>query len=262
MPPTQAPSNDGRAGSPWLSLLGDLLKARATLVLLAVGFTVQLALELAGGWQENQGGLEWVGLSWEKFSDLRFWQLGTYAFFHGTWWHFAMNGFLLAAFGSRVERIGGAGWVIKLWTAGVLLGGLAYLLLAPRGEAGPYLVGASGGVFALLLWLTGVSPESRMWPLPVSGRSLGLGVLLASGILAVVDPGLGIPGLAGIGRLLDQASGGALFDISHACHLGGAVAGLVAARWTLRPRITLDSLQRDRARREEAGAVQAKSTPD
>jgi membrane associated rhomboid family serine protease len=135
-----------------------------------------------------------------------------------------------------------------LLLGGWLSGGLFHLMLCGKGTADP-LVGISGGVAALLLWLTGVSPGSRMWPLAVSGRNLGIGVLLASGILALMNPKLGIPYLshwgAMLGRFADE-------QVSHACHFGGAIVGWAAARWALRPRVTLAKLQKERARREAA----------
>ncbi len=102
---------------------------------------------------------------------------------------------------------------------------------------------------AWLITLTTLSPESRMCPVPLSARNLGLGFMLGSAILAMMHPGLGIPGLALIGGFV-EARVGPLTSIGHACHLGGGVAGWLAGRWVLRPRVTLEQLQRQRAARE------------
>ena len=89
-----------------------------------------------------------------------------------------------------------------------------------------------------------------MWPLPVSARNLGLGLLLGSALLAAIDPALGIPGLAQ-GRRLDRGAASARSRRSgHACHLGGGIAGWLSGRWILRPRVSLEVLRRRREARE------------
>jgi membrane associated rhomboid family serine protease len=45
-----------------------------------------------------------------------------------------------------------------------------------------------------------------------------------------------------------------IFEIGHACHLGGGLAGWLMGLWILRPRITLEELQKERARREARNA--------
>jgi membrane associated rhomboid family serine protease len=102
----------------------------------------------------------------------------------------------------------------------------------------------------LLLLLTTLSPQSRMMPLPVSGKSLGLGILAAELILALIDPAAGLPGFSKLGEILAGHGLGGWFQIGHACHFGGGVAGWVLGRWLLRPRITLERLRRDRERQE------------
>jgi membrane associated rhomboid family serine protease len=89
-----------------------------------------------------------------------------------------------------------------------------------------------------------------MLPLLVSGRSLGFGILLAALLLALVNPQLGVPGFSEIGREVERNGLGSWFRMGHACHFGGGIAGWIYGRWILRPRVTLASLRRDRARRE------------
>ncbi|MEM9237454.1 MAG: rhomboid family intramembrane serine protease [Verrucomicrobiota bacterium] len=211
---------------------------------------IQLGFELVGGYPVILSTAREFGLSRMGMMEGKLWQPVSYALIHGSWLHLAINVFGLLAFGSRIERIGGGRQMLILLVGGWLVAGLFYLLLGGQGTTP--LVGISGGVVSLLLWLTGVSPDSRMWPVPVSGRNLGLGILVASALLTLMNPGLGIPGLAACSRALGMGAGNV--DVAHACHLGGAVFGLAAARWTLRPRATLETLQRDRARREAKGS--------
>lgn len=183
------------------------------------------------------------GLSADGMRSLRLWQLLSHAGFHGSWSHWAMNGMLLLVLGSRIETMLGRVMLINVLIAGVLAGGVLHVL-----TSGNVLIGVSGGVFALALCLTTLSPESRfLIPFRVSGKNLGRGVMAASLILTLLDPNLGVPGLAAGGRKLLELGYDSLFRISHACHLGGALAGWLVARWLLRPRVTLERLRRTRA---------------
>jgi membrane associated rhomboid family serine protease len=89
-----------------------------------------------------------------------------------------------------------------------------------------------------------------MMPVPLSAKNLGLGILLAALILALINPALNLPGLSSLGNALEDHGMGSWFQIGHACHFGGALAGWIYGRWILRPRVTLASLRQDRARRE------------
>ncbi|MFC7337071.1 rhomboid family intramembrane serine protease [Haloferula chungangensis] len=227
----------GGSVSKWSTMGSDLIAARATLGLVGLLFLIQLAIESSGGFAGNPELFGKLGLSRQGISNGDFWQPFSYALIHGNWVHLMMNAFGLLAIGPRIERIGGARLLLVLLIAGWLMGGLFHLMMS-GGEVLVPLVGISGGVAAALLWLTGVSPGSRMWPLPISGKNLGIGVMLASGLLAVIQPALG------------QGRGA---DVSHACHFGGGLLGWAMARWALRPRVTLAKLQKERARREAAG---------
>ena len=130
--------------------------------------------------------------------------------------------------------------------AGVLLGGLFHLAFSPN-----ILVGGSGAVFALLLAMTTLSPDSKwLVPFPVSAKNLGRGIISASLLLLLANPNLGIPAFSSLGDYLTDVGFGGLFHISHACHFGGALAGWLLALWVLRNRVSLADLQRDRAKRE------------
>ncbi|MGB6219799.1 MAG: rhomboid family intramembrane serine protease [Haloferula sp.] len=239
----------GGSASKWGVLGRDILEARTTLLVVLILVVIQFLLERVGGSRDWPEIFLVVGLSRQGLLEGLVWQPFSYAWIHGNWVHLMINAFGLLAIGPRIERIGGGRLVLMILVGGLLAGGLVHLLIG--GEVGlTPLVGMSGGVTAMLLWLTGVSPGSKMWPLPVSGKNLGIGLLLASAILALMNPSLGIPYLSGVGRMLGGYADG---SVSHACHLGGGLLGWGMARWTLRPRVTLATLQKERARRESAG---------
>lgn len=242
------PTMSGGFVSKWSTMGSDLIAARVTLLVVGLLLLIQLAIESAGGFQANRELFGKFGLSRQGISSGAFWQPFTYALIHGNWVHLMINAFGLLAIGPRIERIGGGRLLLFLLVSGWLMAGLFQLLLSGGGALVP-LVGISGGVTAVLLWLTGVSPGSRMWPLPVSGKNLGIGVMLASGLLALMNPNLGIPVLSAWGVALGKYADG---GVSHACHFGGGLLGWALARWALRPRVTLAKLQKERARREAA----------
>jgi len=105
-----------------------------------------------------------------------------------------------------------------------------------------------------LILLTTLSPQSRMMPLPVSGKSLGLGILVAELTLALCNPALGVPGFLVLGNWMVHHGMSGWFEMGHACHFGGGLAGWLFGRWLLRPRVSLSRLRRDRERREAEAA--------
>lgn len=202
---------------------------------------IQMGVSTVGG-AERQPARAWfetLALSRDGVFEGKIWQIASYGFLHGGWLHVVLNALFVLLIGSRIEHMVGRSVVIATTLAGVLGGAAGHLLLAAGGPGSALLVGLSGGCMALLLLLTTLSPQSRMMPIPISGKSLGFGILAAALVLSLLDRTMRMPGLS---------------DIGHACHFGGGLAGWLCGRWLLRPRITLDRLQRDRERREADGA--------
>jgi membrane associated rhomboid family serine protease len=225
--------------------LRDIFHAPASWAWALAAIIIHLILESFGGneflgWLYNN-----FGLSRDGFLAGKVWQLLSHGMLHGAWWHVALNALLVLLVGSRIENVAGAAAMVKCTAIGILAGGLCHLLLGTG-----MLVGLSGGCFALLLFLTTLSPQSRMFPLPLSARSLGGGVLLAALLLALINPDAGVSGFAAVGKWLADHGMGSWFDMGHACHFGGGIAGWMYGRWVLRPRVTLARLRSDRARRE------------
>ncbi len=225
--------------------LRQILHSPVSLAWVAVIAGIQWWVEARGGAETHGWCFETLGLSRDGLRSGKIWQLFSYGFLHGAWWHAALNGVFLLVIGSRIEQIAGRAVMMRATVAGVLAGGIGHLVLGTG-----LLVGLSGGCLALLLLLTTLSPQSRMAPLPVSGRSLGLGMLVAALILALVNPELGLPGFSSLGRVLVRHGTASWFQVGHACHFGGGMAGWLYGRWLLRPRVTLEQLRRDRTRRE------------
>lgn len=221
--------------------LRELSAARASWGAALLVLVIHAAVVFSGGVDRCAWWFENFGLSRDAFISGKWWQPATYGLLHGSWWHVGLNAALLLALGSRIEHMVGRLVTLRAMYAGMLAGGFSHLLLGDG-----LLAGCSGACMALLLLLATLSPQSRMLPLPVSARSLGMGVMVAALLLALMRPALGLPGFSTLGRML----GDDWFQIGHACHFGGGLAGWSIGRWVLRPRVSLASLQRDRARRE------------
>ena len=238
-------------------LVRQLLGARLTIALVLIWLLVEVVRLLVFAQTDDQSNAFYmrVGLSRGGLQSLYLWQPLTYSFIHAGWTHVLMNLFLLLAVGMRLEWMLGRrslGWLLL---GGILAGAVFHLTLSwdfqNQSRQWNVLVGGSGAVFAALLCATTLSSQSRwLVPFPLSAKNLGRGLMLSFLALTLIDPALGIPGLSRLGMTLVNAGLGDLFRISHACHLGGALAGWLFARWILRNRVTLESLRRQRAQRE------------
>lgn len=227
---------------------GTLREVRAVWIWLAGLTAVQLMVEISGGPNQVPGLYRALGLTRDGVLSGKVWQLLSYGLLHGNMWHLGINCGLLLGIGASVERMLNARALSAAFAMGVVSGGLFHALLGTG-----LLVGASGGCVALLMLLTTLSPQSRMFPLPVSAKSLGMGILIAEGLMTGIQFLLGLPRFSTWSRELGETGLATWFRIGHACHFGGGVCGWCLGHWILRPRVTLAKLQRDRARREARG---------
>jgi membrane associated rhomboid family serine protease len=141
------------------------------------------------------------------------WQVVTYAFLHGSFEHLFFNMLGLWMFGSELERLWGQRRYWQFLLAGVLAAAAAQMLLtAATGSMVP-TVGASGGLFALLLAFGMLFPNRVIVPLippiPMKARTF----VIVFGLLELV---LGIRGEGGV---------------AHFAHLGGMVGGFLMIRY-------------------------------
>ena len=144
------------------------------------------------------------------------WQLITYSFLHGGIPHIAFNMLALWMFGGPVEQALGARRYTNYYFACVLgaaVAQLATLALFPPNGFFPTL-GASGGVFGLLLAFAVMFPQARVFlffiPAPIPARIAVVGYMILELFLGVTGTQAGV---------------------AHFAHLGGAVVGFVLLQY-------------------------------
>ncbi len=133
------------------------------------------------------------------------WQLVTYMFLHGGFWHIALNMFVIYMFGSALEQMWGSDRFLKYYFV-CGLGGAAFSFLFSYDTT---VIGASGAGYGILLAYAVLFPDAQIyiWGLfPIRARVLVI-------VLIVIELGYGIAGR--------NAGGG----IAHFAHLGGMAAG-------------------------------------
>ena len=149
------------------------------------------------------------------FSSQRFfpWQVLTYAFLHGSMLHLFFNMLGLWMFGSELERLWGDKRYLQFLLAGVLAAAAAQLLITWMTNSPVPTVGASGGLFALLLAFGMLFPNRIIMPLfppiPMKAKTF---VMVFGGLELL----MGIAGSSGV---------------AHFAHLGGMVGGFLMIRY-------------------------------
>ena len=151
---------------------------------------------------------------WPVGAGFQPWQLLTYAFLHGSLVHIAFNMFALYMFGGAMERVFGARRYLAYYVVCVVSAALAQFLTAAITGAVYPTVGASGGVFGLLLAYAIYFPHSRIMlifpPIPMPARVFVV-------VYAVLELFLGVTGTEE--------------GVAHFAHLGGLVGGFIMLRY-------------------------------
>ncbi len=147
------------------------------------------------------------------------WQLLTYGFLHGGMLHLFVNMFALWMFGAPLENTWGSRRFAFYFLFCVVGAGLIQLVVASQAEAAYPTVGASGGVFGILLGFGMLFPNERVMllfpPIPMKAKYF----VIAYGAFEL---------WAGIT--------GTLAGIAHFAHLGGMLFGfLLIQYWRGRP---------------------------
>ena len=142
------------------------------------------------------------------------WQIGTYAFLHGGLTHLAFNMFGLWMFGSELERLWGARRLAVFYAVSVLAAAAAQLAVTAVLGGNLPTIGASGGLFGLLLGFAMVFPQRKIVPLlPPIPMPAWLFVTL----YGLIELTLGVTGSAN--------------GVAHFAHLGGLFGGWLVMRY-------------------------------
>ncbi len=137
------------------------------------------------------------------------WTIITYMFLHGNFTHILFNMLGLFFFGPRLEmELGSRQFLILYFLAGVS-GAVVSCFLSPMTA----IIGASGGVFGVLLGFAYFWPRAQIYiwgVIPVEARWLVAGMAVFSII---------------------GGAGGSTDGTAHFAHLGGFVGGFVYLKW-------------------------------
>jgi membrane associated rhomboid family serine protease len=154
------------------------------------------------------GAAQYVGIGFAP------WQLVTYAFLHGSMLHLLFNMFALYMFGTAIEQVFGSRRYLAYYFVCVVSAAFAQLLVAKLMGGFYPTVGASGGVFGLLLAYGLYFPNNRVMllfpPIPLPARVFVL-------IYAALELVMGVTG--------------AQSGVAHFAHLGGMVGGFIMLRY-------------------------------
>jgi rhomboid family protein len=192
-----------------------LLLANGALFLLELSYGGQLISALAL-WPLSQASgfqLEPVQVHFQLF------QLVTYSFLHGSVMHLLLNMYALWLFGTRMENVWGSRAFAVYYFVCVIGAGLTQLLVSTLSGGMYPTIGASGGVFGLLL---------------------AFGMRFPNEVLMLIFPPVALPAkwfvtiYAGI-ELLAGVTGSEA-GVAHFAHLGGMLFGFFLIRyWHMHP---------------------------
>lgn len=197
-----------------LSVVAMLLIANGVMFLLqntAWGNQLETLLAL---WPMNVPDMNYYGMALGHF---QIWQVVTYAFLHANVMHILLNMYALWLFGSRMEYAWGSKVFAVYYFVCVIGAGLVQLVVATYSAKSGIVyptIGASGGVFGLLLAFGLTFPNERLMLIfpPVVLRAKWL-VVIYGGIELV----FGVTGTAE--------------GVAHFAHLGGMLAGYLLIRY-------------------------------
>jgi membrane associated rhomboid family serine protease len=144
------------------------------------------------------------------------WQIISYAFLHGNVTHIGFNMLGLWMFGSEIERYVGPKRLLACYFASVVTAALTQLFIPMLFHAPPApTIGASGGVFGLLLAYALMFPNRKVVPLI---PPIPMPAWLFATIYAGIELFLGVTGT--------------LSGVAHFAHLGGMIgSALVVTQW-------------------------------
>ncbi len=191
--------------------------------------------------------------------DFRVWEFVTFQFLHGSVGHVLVNSIVLYFFGPWMERWWGSKKFLIFYllcgVAGAAFFTLLMLIGLLPGDIQSAMVGASAGIYGILIGVAVVAPNLRVMllfpPIELSMRQLAIGVMSIS-----------------VGAILLSLGGN---EGGEAGHLGGAILGFILVRYpkllggnprveSFRPRVLSNPAEsklrpRSRLRMDEDSAV-------
>jgi membrane associated rhomboid family serine protease len=193
------------------------MKFSAVKILVAANVLVYFLQSLSKGALDDLFAL-WPLQPIDGQSYFHVWQIVTYAFLHSTVYitHLLFNMLGLWMFGAEIERYVGPRRLLACYFASVVTAALSQLFIPTLFGAPPApVVGASGGVFGLLLAYAFLFPRRKVIPL---FPPIPMPAWLFATFYAGVELFLGVTGT--------------LSGIAHFAHLGGMVgSALVITQW-------------------------------
>ncbi|HEX7339238.1 MAG TPA: rhomboid family intramembrane serine protease [Rhodanobacteraceae bacterium] len=135
------------------------------------------------------------------------WQLVTYAFMHGSITHIAFNMFALWMFGGPIERLFGQREFLVYYFVCAITAGICHELVVQFFTHGYYpTLGASGGIFGLLLAFGMMYPKERILliipPIPMPAWLFVAGYGIVELVLGVTGTQEGVAHFAHLGGML------------------------------------------------------------
>jgi membrane associated rhomboid family serine protease len=168
---------------------------------------------------------------WPLGAGFRPWQLITYAFLHANVLHIFLNMFALYMFGGALERYWGGRRLVLFFLVCVLTAALTQLAvqypvasatLADAEDAVGPVIGASGGVFGVLLAFAWYFPRQRLFVIPIP---IPIPAWLFVTIYGLIELLSGVTGFEA--------------GVAHFAHLGGMLGGaLCILYWRARHRFS------------------------
>ncbi|MBI2619449.1 MAG: rhomboid family intramembrane serine protease [Ignavibacteriales bacterium] len=150
------------------------------------------------------------------------WQLVTYQFMHGGFWHLFFNMFFgLWMFGMEVEHMWGSRKFLFFYLMCGVVAGIVQLVLGPILERPSIVVGASGAVYGVLVAFGMMFPDRYIFLyflIPIKVKYFVI-FLIAVGLFSIGTP----------------------TDVANLAHLGGALAGYMYVLYD-RKRLPLDNV--------------------
>ena len=151
---------------------------------------------------------------WPLGSGFLPWQVVSYSFLHGDIFHLFFNMLGLWMFGSDLERLWGPKRYLQFYFASVLTAAITQLIFAALTDASYPTVGASGGLFGLLLAFGMMFPNRIIMtlfpPIPMKAK-----IFVA--IFGGLELFLGVTGTQQ--------------GVAHFAHLGGMLGGFLMIRY-------------------------------